>query len=265
MSKFVVSSSLTYGGGAAAIVALDKLWYKDFERSSFHFKDDISHWQQMDKMGHLYSAYHLSRFGYELMHWSGADDKTKYWLGAGFGFLFLKSVEVLDGHSAEWGFSWSDMLANSFGTGLFVAQQLIWDEQRIIPKFSFSKSGLAPLRPNVLGQSTMEQILKDYNGQTYWLSFGINDFFKTSFLPDWISCSLGYGAYHMIGATSNPDWYAPIPYRSFYLSLDVNLHKIRTESSLLKTFFSIFNTIKIPAPTFEINISGRVKFHYLYF
>ena len=36
------------------------------------------------------------------------------------------------------------------------------------PKFSFHQTKFASQRPETLGASLNEQILKDYNGQTYW-------------------------------------------------------------------------------------------------
>ncbi len=55
------------------------------------------------------------------------------------------------------------------------------------------------------------------------------------------------------------------PYRQFYVSLDLDLTKISTNSKFLQTVFSVVNFIKIPAPTLEINTKGQIKFHYLYF
>jgi hypothetical protein len=54
-------------------------------------------------------------------------------------------------------------------------------------------------------------------------------------------------------------------YRQFYLSLDVDLTKIETKSHFIKTILTVFNTIKIPAPTFEIKGLGETKFHWVYF
>jgi hypothetical protein len=42
----------------------------------------------------------------------------------------------------------------------------------------------AQYRPNVLGSSLAEQILKDYNGQTYWLSVNLHSFYKGSKIPN---------------------------------------------------------------------------------
>ena len=80
---------------------------------------------------------------------------------------------------------------------------------------------------------------------------------------------MGYGADGMItgNETQLNTFLSPqqTRIRQFYLSFDVDLTKISTKSHILKTFFSIFNTIKIPAPTIEINSSGKFKFHSLYF
>ena len=55
------------------------------------------------------------------------------------------------------------------------------------------------------------------------------------------------------------------PYRQFYLSLDVDLTKITTKSHFLKTLFSVFNTIKIPAPTLQYDEYNGLKGHFIYF
>ena len=55
------------------------------------------------------------------------------------------------------------------------------------------------------------------------------------------------------------------PYRQFYLSVDLDLTKIKTNSKFLKTLFSTINFIKIPAPALEYNTKNGFKFHYLHF
>jgi hypothetical protein len=181
----------------------------------------------------------------------------------------MTTIEVLDGHSAEWGFSWGDMIANTSGTALYVSQDLLWNEQRIVPKFSFHSTQYSSLRPNVLGSNFTQQILKDYNGQTYWLSTNINSFLKSSKFPNWMNFAIGYGADGMItGKAENNLVFSSFEtkrLRQFYVSFDADLTKIPTKSHFLKTFFTLFNSIKIPAPTLEINGSQGIKFYYLYF
>ncbi|MDI1255009.1 MAG: DUF2279 domain-containing protein [Flavobacterium sp.] len=252
-----------------AIVGLSQLWYKDYPKSDFHFINDNDEWLQMDKVGHVFSSYHIGRFGAELLQWSGVSKKKQLIYGSTIGFAFLSVVEVMDGYSSEWGASWGDVAANASGTALYVSQELLWKEQRITPKFSFHTTVYASARPNVLGSSLQEQILKDYNGQTYWLSANIHSFFKTSKIPNWLNLAVGYGAEGMITGKEGLINTIFLPekerIRQFYLSFDVDLTKINTKSHLLKSVFSVFNTIKIPAPTFEINSLGKTKFYTLYF
>ncbi len=262
----VLSETVALGG---ALVGLNQLWYKDYQKSDFHFKNDNAHWLQMDKAGHVYSSYHLGRFSAELLDWSGVSKKDQLIYGATTGFVFLTAVEVMDGYSAEWGFSWGDVAANASGTILYVGQELLWDEQRIVPKFSFHRTPYAGARPEVLGSTLSEEILKDYNGQTYWLSANIHSFFKDSKIPKWLNVAVGYGAEGMI--TSNDALVNTVflpekeRTRQFYVSLDLDLTKIKTENHFLKTVFSVFNSIKVPAPTLEFRELGGVKGHFLYF
>jgi Predicted periplasmic lipoprotein (DUF2279) len=223
----------------------------------------------MDKMGHVFSAYHLGNASCNTLKWSGISKKNQVLFGATFGFAFLTAVEVLDGYSEQWGASIGDVTANATGTCLLISQELLWKEQRIVPKFSFHTTEFASMRPNVLGKSLNEQILKDYNGQTYWLSVNLHSFYKKSKIPIWMNLAVGYGGENMISGNTNfedPNFKnTPQRYRQFYFSLDADLTKIKTKSHILKTVFSIFNTIKIPAPCIEYNSNGNFVFHYLYF
>ena len=265
-NSIVIAESVLAAG---ALVGLNQLWYADYPQSNFHFINDNSEWLQMDKLGHSFSSYHLGRFGAEMLQWSGASKKNQLIYGAGLGFAFLTAVEVLDGYSSEWGASTGDVIANASGTALYISQELLWKEQRITPKFSFHTTQFAAYRPDVLGRSLSEQILKDYNGQTYWLSTNLYSFSKGSKIPKWLNLAVGYGANGMVSGNTENNPQNSIQkverFRQFYLSFDVDLTKIETKSHFLKTIFSVFNTIKIPAPTFEYSANEGLKGHWLYF
>lgn len=252
-----------------ALVGLNKLWYSDYPKSDFHLINDNAEWLQMDKVGHVFSSYHLGSFGANALKWSGASKKSQLLYGSTMGFAFLSTVEIFDGYSSEWGFSLGDLAANAGGTALYVSQELLWNEQRIVPKFSFHTTVYPSARPNVLGSTIQEQILKDYNGQTYWLSVNLHSFFKQSKIPKWLNVAVGYGAEGMVSGEDVivNDVFFPDTQRTrqFYLSLDADLTKIKTKSHFLKTIFYVFNTIKIPAPTLELTSRGVVNFHCLYF
>lgn len=258
----ITESTLAIG----TLFALDKLWYSEYPRSSFHFKNDNNQWKQVDKMGHIMTSYYVGKAGMDVLDWAGVSKKNQLIYGATFGFSFLTAVEILDGFSEKWGASWGDILANASGTGLLIGQELLWNEQRVLLKYSFHQTDYSKLRPNVLGENFIQQALKDYNGQTYWLSANIWSFAKESNFPKWLNIAFGYGAEGMLYGETNPNnQFTQDPYRQFYISLDVDLTKIKTKSKFLKTVFSTINFIKIPAPTLEYTSRGNFKFHFLYF
>jgi len=261
VSEAVISS--------AVLIGLNQLWYSDYPKSNFHFINDNTQWLQMDKVGHAFSSYHIGRFGKEALQWSGVSRKNQLIYGSTLGLVFLSAVEVMDGYSSYWGASVGDIIANTSGTALYVSQELLWKEQRVIPKFSFHRTPYASVRPNVLGSSLNEQIIKDYNGQTYWLSVNLHSFAKDSKVPKWLNLAVGYGAEGMITGNNALVNTVFLPEskrdRQFYFSFDADLTKIDTKSHFLRTVFSIFNSVKIPAPSIEIRGRGDFKFHYFYF
>lgn len=251
-----------------SLIGLNSLWYNDYPRSKFHTIDDANEWKQMDKIGHVFSTYQLSKAGADLLNWSGVSKNNQLIYGSTLGLVFLTTVEVFDGFSSEWGFSWSDFGANAIGTTLYVGQELLWDEQRFVIKYSFHKTNFAPQRPNTLGNGLLEEALKDYNGQTYWLSFNLRSFLKDAKIPEWLNLAFGYGADGMLssrGESVDNLFTNQNQYRQFYLSFDVDLTRIKTESHVLKTIFSVLNVIKIPLPTVEFKSQNRPVFRLFYF
>jgi hypothetical protein len=257
---------------AGSIGLLSEAWYKDYPKSSFHFFNDNKEWQQMDKLGHMGSAYYLGRWCSGLFRWTGTSSEKAAWLGAGSGYLYLLTVEVLDGFSSNWGFSSGDLIANTAGSALFLAQEIGWHDQRITFKMSYHESGLAKYRTNTLGENFPERVLKDYNGQTYWLSANIHSFLPSeSKFPSWLNIAFGYGADGMIGANVNEMQYngKEVPQfervRQFYLAPDIDLTKIKTKSKFMRSAFRLFGFIKFPAPALEFRSNGKWILHGFYF
>lgn len=248
------------------LVGLNQLWYADYPKSNFHFINDNKDWMQMDKFGHFMSSYYIGKLGMSALDWAGAPKKQQLLYGATLGFAFLTAVEVFDGYSAEWGASSGDIIANASGTAFLIGQELLWNEQRISVKFSFHRTQFAPLRPNTLGSNLGEEILKDYNGQTYWLSANVWSFNKKSKFPKWLNIAFGIGAEGMVYSKyQNQDPSLQPPFRQFYAGLDIDLTKIKTKSKFLKGLFNTLNFIKIPAPTLEFTSKGKIKTHLFYY
>lgn len=261
-----IGGSVAYG---ITMVGLYQLWYKDFERSPFHFFDDSKDWLQMDKAGHSYSVYLLSDLTYSSLRWTGLSKRKSVLYGALSGWIAVTSIEFFDGHYNGWGFSWADVGANSFGTALFAGQQLAWDEQRIQFKYSFRTTKYPQYRPGTLGSNFIEQMTKDYNGQSYWLSANLKSFTKWEFLPDWLNLAAGYSAAGLLGGSENPELNngTRLPQferqRQFYLSPDIDFTKIPTKHKGVKTLFKILNTVKLPAPAVRLQ-DGNIRFFGIY-
>ena len=262
--NFVIISESSLA--SISLIGLNQLWYADYPQSKFHTINDNNEWLQMDKMGHVFTSYQMGRLGANVLNWSGVSEKDQLIYGATLGFSFLTAVEIFDGFSEEWGFSWGDIGANAAGTGLYIGQELLWKEQRIALKFSFHQTKFAPQRPDKLGNGFLEEILKDYNGQTYWLSANIHSFFKESDIPKWLNIAVGYGADGMLSGVEDVDnqmLTTNSRMKQYYLSFDVNLKVIKTKSAFLRSVLDIFDMIKIPFPALEFN-KNRCVFHLFY-
>ncbi|MEA3477272.1 MAG: DUF2279 domain-containing protein [Bacteroidota bacterium] len=265
----IITGSAMYVG---SMVGLYYLWYKDYPHSSFHFIDDSKGWLGVDKVGHMATSYYIGRFGYTALRWSGVKETPAIWIGGSMGFIILATVEIFDGFSAEWGASAGDIIANGVGTVFFIGQQFLWHDQRFSLKFSYHFTDYARYNPEHLGESYAQRFFKDYNGHTYWLSANIRSFIrKESKFPKWLNVAVGYGARGMLGAKSNPSEIngETVPHFNrtpqYYLSLDIDLTRIRTKSEFLNILLNLVGFIKIPMPTLEYNKDDQFKFHLLYF
>jgi hypothetical protein len=262
-----------------SFIGLYQLWYKNYPQSSFHLFNDNKGWLQMDKFGHFYSAYAYSKNIAEAYRWAGISQNKSSVYGSIGGFSYLLAVEVLDGHSAQWGFSLGDIASNTIGSSLFLIQELAWKKQIINPKFSVRfinyPDDVSERANDLFGTSFSQRVLKDYNAQTYWFSFnpqtllGIKNDNKYSF----INVSFGYGAENMYGTFYNSfrmgdatfDRSDLIRYRQFYVSPDIDFTKIKTKSKSLKALFFILSSIKMPLPGIEYNSLNQFKFHWVIF
>jgi len=258
--------STTLATAGASYALLNELWYKNFPRTELHTFNDNDEWLQVDKVGHLFSSYTLSKQLTDFHCWaqpSGSDN----WRGISTSLLYMTGIELLDGKSAQWGFSWGDMIANSSGVFVFAAQNYFWKEQRITLKFSYSPSSFATLNEATLGRNFQQRILKDYNAQTYWASFNIHKFLASdAAFPMWLNLAIGYGATKMTSANFDVDDVNNFQReREFYFSFDADLERVRWKKKWMKRTAKVLSFIKIPGPTFEIRDNGKIKLHGLFF
>jgi hypothetical protein len=261
----VIGTGATYTAG---MIGLHRLWYKDQAGSGFAFFNDLPEWKQLDKFGHGYNAFHIAKISKESLVWVGYSPKKASVISAVVSFGLMFPIEVFDGFSEAYGFSWSDLGANAIGSAMFLGQQLAWEENRIQFKLSFARTEYAPQRPSLLGSNFIEELIKDYNGQTYWFTF--NPAYLISGNKDlklkWLGLSIGYGAEGMIYARDEQNIAAGFtPSRSLYLSLDIDFSRFETDNKYLKALFYALNHIKIPAPAIQLHQHNGVSLHPIFY
>ncbi|HPQ07887.1 MAG TPA: DUF2279 domain-containing protein [Bacteroidia bacterium] len=247
----ISTSALLYSG---SLVYLNQVWYKPYRTSDFHFFNDNDEWFGMDKCGHAFTVFYTNKFLCNIYQWAGIKN-PELWSSV-ISFSYLLNIEIMDGFSSGWGFSWGDFAANTFGVSLFYIHHRL-KERLFIPKFSFYPTQYPSLNPSLLGNNVSEQWLKDYNGQTYWLS--VTPFYKWNEKLEWLCLSFGYGIDGCVGARSNQffrnntffDYSYISRHQQFYLSIDIDLTKIKTQKKWLKNLLQSFAFIKIPAPALE--------------
>jgi uncharacterized protein YfiM (DUF2279 family) len=258
-SKVLLWTGATY---TVSLIALNELWYNDYDRSSFHFFDDNDEWLQMDKAGHAYSAYTLSKLSDEVFKLSSLNREKRLLWASASSLIFLSTIEVFDGYSSNWGFSWGDMIANTSGVGIYYIHERLWEQQLVRLKYSYHNTSYRKQRPETLGENTLEGAFKDYNGQSYWLSLNLNGLSK-SLNPEWLNLAIGYGGEQMVFARQSAN--SSIAYRQYYIGLDVDLERIRTSKKWLKQCLKIANCIKFPLPTIEFREGKTPVYHLFYF
>lgn len=295
----VGAGTLTY---SASMVGLYHSWYAGYPAGRFHVFNDLGEWNQMDKMGHWLMSYNESRWVYAGARWTGIQPRRAAWLGAAGAQLIQTSIEVFDGFSTQWGFSWSDVGFNLLGSGMFLSQQLRWGEQRLLMKMSawpvrYAGDPIYPSAPgggpgttlteranDLYGTGPASLFLKNYNALVVWASLNPKSFLgdRADWLPPWLNIAVGMGADNLF-AGNGYSWQAdknctgadcltyrvdPETYprtRQFFLSLDIDLTRLPVRNRFLRTVLGAVNILKFPAPALEWTDRGRFRFHPVYF
>lgn len=266
--KAALYTSAYYAG---SMYLLSNTWYKEKKQVPFHFYNDFSGYMQIDKLGHVFGAYVYSYIGYHGLLSAGLTKKEALYFGATLGLILQTPIEIMDGIHEGYGFSWGDMGANTLGSALVFGQEILFNEQLVKYKFSYSPTYYAEKSNGMYGQTFSERMLKDYNGQTYWLSVPLNIFGYKENIPPWLSISLGFGAEGMYGEFNNLAAFNGVDlpyakrYRQYILSLDIDWTKIKTDSSVLKLILGALTFIKLPFPAVEYNSLGELKWHWLFY
>lgn len=246
----------------------------------------MGEWANIDKYGHAYTTYLYTDLLHDMTIWTGVNDRTSLWMAAGAANLFQLTIEIMDGYNTRWGFSVWDLGFNFSGSALYVGQELLWDEQRIRLKFStFPQTYSSRIVPsadnsgtmtykertqNLYGTGLASRLLKDYNGQTYWLSVNLASFGIPH--PQWLNWAIGVGAYDIYGGFDN-EWIADntiyrtpfSPTTVFYLSPDINWTAFKGKNGFINSLLELMNYIKAPLPAISVDMHGNIEWYLVFF
>jgi hypothetical protein len=137
-------------------------------------------------------------------------------------------------------------------------------------KFSYHPTKYPQYRSDLLGKTDAEKVLKDYNGQTYWISMNFpQKWFRNE--RNWLCFSIGYSIDGFTGARENlfdPQFTNPPVFDrkgEFLFSLDIDFDKMNIKNKFLKSVLKVFNVIKVPFPAFGFDTNGNLLLKPVYF
>ena len=265
--KNIILNTTALGATSLSYYGLYNLWYKKYPQTSFHFFNDLEEWNYIDKSGHIYSSYQVARKSHLFLVKKDIENPVEK--SCFYSLFFMLGIEVLDGFSKEWGFSNYDLLSNFIGTGIFYFQQKKFKRQLLKLKFSSHLTPYAIYRPSLLGENVSQRIFKDYNGQTYWLTFDLNNKIQERLkVFKYLNFSLGYSIDGFVGARNNnilncANCNEINRQSQLLLSIDLDLSEIKTKNRALQLLLNSFSIIKFPAPT--IILQDHNEFRWFYF
>ena len=236
-------------GGYAAGVALYgyfSWWGKDVQRnvvnadgtvtvetlpnrtSEFHWSDEgwfgtDSVAGGADKLGHAFAFYASTRLlTTALGEWAGQPRADAIRLAAVTSAAVSLAIEVFDGYTLEYGFSWQDMAMNLLGVG---AGMLLENYPRLDELIDLRLQYWPSDDAKEYGQTNP---FNDYSGQTYLLVFkasGVPELQRNPWLR-YVELQFGYGSR---GYAPHPGPYAPeqpVKERNLYVGIGLNLTEV---------------------------------------
>ncbi len=223
------SSWLLAGYSTAVAIVGYNAWWNDNSRT-FHTVDEgwlesDSYRGGADKFGHMYTTYLSTRLLSDgLVALGNSPQKSLNYASWTVGLTSF-GVEVLDGYTEEFGFSYEDLVFNLAGIAAarFMESNEWWD-QRFDFRFYYRQSGDSK-------RMNKGDVLSDYSGQTYLLMAKLNGFSTFSNNPylRYVELGVGYGSrgYHPSDGTSEKQ-------QKLFFALSLNLSELLNQT-LYKT------------------------------
>jgi len=240
-NKLYVLGGASAGAFVFAYGLQNNMWWKG-EKSEFH-----TNWNQdwnaslgADKIGHFYFGYAVANLYKHGFQWVGYS-KEKSVLNSGlFTFSYQTFLEIRDGFSNGYGFSWGDFGANLLGSMYTFLQSKYSFLNNFDLKISYQPS------KRLLNNSN-RHIIDDYESTYHWLSIDINNFLPSSaaeIVPDFINLTIG----HSVDGLTN----LGKANHEFSIGLDWDIEALPGNSPFLFFLKETLNLYHLPAPTIKI-------------
>ncbi len=252
--RLAVVSGVTLGTVIPVHIYQQRAWWQG-ARAPFRFENDWVYALNVDKLGHMYAGYILSRTFNYMLQWSGFSEHTSTFYGSAIGLSYQMYVEVEDGFHRVYGFSPGDAFFNIIGATIPLAQWTFPVLRNFALKYSYWPS---PIYRSELASGQGKAFLDDYQGTTVWLA--VDPHFMmgkeaSDALPSWLGLAFGVGARNLDESGGGR--------RQATLAIDYNLSKIATESDFLRALFTLLDYIHFPSPGIRLD-GKRVVFGVFY-
>ena len=229
-------------------------WWKD-SRGPFHFEDDWGYAANIDKVGHLVGGYYVSYFTGEGLMLCGFNWRDATIYGALFGFVYETIVEIEDGYSARWGFSFSDLIADVLGRAFYIGQYYYPFLQNFTFKYMYhSKTMWSDLRdsPGLL--------LSNHDANSFWIATNVYNILPRNFRKFWfsgINLTFGFQIEGIDGVRHEA--YGPIK-RHYLIGLEYDLMQLSNDKyGGWNWILQNLNFLKQPGPIIDMGPSTRLR------
>jgi Predicted periplasmic lipoprotein (DUF2279) len=247
----IVGSSIV--GFSGVYLYLKQAWWKD-NGQTFHFDRgrDWKYASGLDKMAHFTGGLIVSDAYFDACKGLKLSEKQAAWWGFGVGTFVQVLIEYKDGFSANYGFSYGDILAGSIGALQPLLRQKSAFFRNTDFKFSYWQRSARYFEHRGLKITPFHT--DDYLNQTYWMSTSLRYLTGNRYekIPDWLNLALGWGN-EAESWDTNPNNPGTGAKPEFYLALDVNLLKlIKPKRKFWIQTLKRINYLKFPMPTLQL-------------
>ena len=231
-------ASISAGSFVVGHAFLSNLWWKG-QPVPFHFEfdKDWSYALGADKFGHAIMSYLGTDLYRQALAWTGFENRTALWISSVLVWSYMTYIEIRDGFSIDWGFSWGDMAANTLGIGWRLLEEYEPAFKAVTWKASYwpSDAWRAGLYSN---------IIDDYESTYHWASIDPELFMPkgvADFWPDWLNIALA----HTVSGVASYDGSGS---HQFVLALDIDTEGFGVTDPFWSSVLRVINYYHIPMP-----------------